>query len=147
MIGGDVVEHIPSADARRLPPIDVVAVASMALVVVGGVYLAAHLPRRADLGPAIGLLAAAGALLLADLIAVSRLRTFAWTVFFRVGGWALLAYVVIAGMLEYVFVLDGTRGAMLVLLTSMLVVFAVDIPLLFAFSVARHQPASVERPT
>ncbi len=141
-----MVEHIPSPDPRRLPPIDVVAVVSMALVVVGGVYLAAHLPRRADLGPAIGLLAAAGALLLADLIAVSRLRTFAWPVFFRVGGWALLAYVVIAGMLEYVFVLDGTRGAVLVLLTSMLVVFAVDIPLLFAFSVARHQPVNGERP-
>jgi hypothetical protein len=40
--------------------------------------------------------------------------------------WALLAYLVIAGMLEYVFVLDHTRGRVLLVLTLMLVLFAVD---------------------
>lgn len=52
----------------------------------------------------------------------------------------LLAYGVIAGMLEYVFIDDGTGGAMLALLTVSLVLFAVDIPVLLAFSVARFQP-------
>lgn len=55
------------------------------------------------------------------------------------GRYALLAYLVIAGMLEYVFVLDHTRGATLVVLTLMLVIYAVDIPVLLAFSVARYQ--------
>jgi Tfp pilus assembly protein FimT len=38
-------------------------------------------------------------------------------------------------MLEFIFVLDGTRGATLVLMTFMLAVFAVDVPVLLAFSV------------
>ena len=48
-------------------------------------------------------------------------------------------------MLEYVFVLDHTRGTMLVVLTSMLIVFAVDIPTLFAFTVALYQDPKQDR--
>lgn len=121
------------------PPVPAVCVTSMALVIVAGIYLAAHLPVRAPLGPAVGLLAASGALLVAAVAMVARLRDFAWRSFFLVLRWAALAYVVIAGMLEYVFVYDGTRGTMLVVLTLSLLVFAVDIPLLLAFCVARFQ--------
>ncbi len=127
--------------ASRVPPVDHVALASMALVVVGGIYLAAHLPGRPPLAPAAALLAGAAALVGANAVMLGRLRPFAWATFRLVGGWALLAYLVIAGMLELVFLLDHTRGSALVLVTLMLVVFAVDIPVLLAFSVARHQPA------
>jgi hypothetical protein len=121
------------------PPIPAVCVASMALVLVSGVYLAAYLPRQAPLGPAVGLVCAAGAALVAGVVLVARLADFAWARFFQVAKWALLAYAVIAGMLEYVFVNDGTRGSMLALVTVSLVLFAVDIPVLLAFSVARFQ--------
>lgn len=131
---------VPPADpfAGR-PPIPLVCITSMALVLVSGIYLASYLPRRAPLGPAEGLVAAAGAILLVAVVLVARLRHFAWNSFFLVVKWALLAYFVIAGILEYVFVNDGTRGSMLVLLTLSLFVFAVDIPILFGFSVARFQ--------
>jgi hypothetical protein len=125
--------------ARRLPPVAELAVVSMALVIAGGIYLVAHLPQRAPLGPAVGLVAAAGLLLVADAVLVSRLRRFAWRVFFQVTGWVLVAYVVIGGLLEFTFVYDGTRGALLVVLTLSLLVFALDIPLLLGFSVARYQ--------
>lgn len=128
---------VPPTYPRR-PPVSQVLVGSMALVIVGGIYLAAHLPRRAPLGPAYVLLAAAAVLLVVGVVLVARLREFAWGRFFQVLRWALLAYVVIAGMLEYVFVLDGTRGALLAVLTSMLVMFAVDVPVVLAFSVARY---------
>jgi hypothetical protein len=124
---------------RNLPPVPALAVASMILVVTGGIYLAAHLPRPAPLGPAVGLVVTAGALVAAAVAMISRTRPFAWSTFARVAGWSFVAYVVIAGLLEYVFVLDGTRGSVLVVLTLMLVIFAVDIPLLFGFSVARYQ--------
>ena len=52
----------------------------------------------------------------------------------------MLAYAIIAGMLEYVFVLDHTRGSILLVLTLMLAIFAINIPMLLAFSVARYQP-------
>jgi hypothetical protein len=128
-----------SSIARRLPPVAELAVVSMALVITGGIYLVAHLPQRAPLSPAVGLLAGAGALLLADVVLVSRLRPFAWRVFFQVTGWVLVAYVVIGGLLEFTFVYDGTRGALLVVLTLSLLVFALDIPILLGFSVARYQ--------
>ncbi|MGH8989652.1 MAG: hypothetical protein ACRDXC_13840 [Acidimicrobiales bacterium] len=128
-----------AAGLGHRPPIPLVCVSSMALVLVSGIYLAAYLPRHAPLGPAIGLVAAAGVVLLAAVVLVARLRDFAWDPFFLVVKWAALAYLVIAGILEYVFVYDGTRGSMLVLLTMSLFVFAVDIPVLLGFSVARFQ--------
>ena len=127
--------------ARALPPVGQIAVLSMALVIVGGIYMGAHLPKHASLGLPIGLLVAAGVLVLANLAQLVRLRPFAWSTFWLVGKWALVAYLVITGMLEYVFVLDGTRGSTLVVMTVMLAIFAVDVPVLLAFSVARYQPA------
>ena len=126
---------------RRLPPVTEMAMASMSLVIVSGIYLAAHLPRRAPLGPSVALLAASGAVFLAALVLVGRVRPFAWDVFFRVAGWALAAYLVIGGMLEFVFVFDHTRGSMLAVLTLSLLLFALDVPLLLAFTVARYQEA------
>lgn len=59
--------------------------------------------------------------------------------FFGVGRGALLAYCAIAAMLEFVFILDGTRGRVLVVSTLSLMVFAAHVPLLIGFTVARYQ--------
>ena len=64
-------------------------------------------------------------LLAANMIALSRVRDFAWDWFFEVGKWSLLAYAVIAGMIEYAFLRDHIGGGALVVLTLSLVVFAV----------------------
>jgi hypothetical protein len=123
-------------------------VLSMAFVIIGGIYMAAHLPVRPPLGPAAALVAAAGVVMLVNIVLLARVKDFAWPTFFLVGKWSLLAYAVITGMLEFIFVLDGTRGATLLLLTLMLVVFAVSVPVLLGFSVARYQPvprAALER--
>lgn len=124
-------------EARRLPPVAELAVATLVLIVVGGIYLAAEMQAGASLAPAIVLLAAAAVLLLVNLAMLSRAAPFAWRRFRVVAGWTLAAYVVIAGMLEYVFVYDGVRGGTLAVLSGMLVVFAVDVPLILAFTVAR----------
>jgi hypothetical protein len=127
---------------RRLPPIGQVTVASIAVVLTGGVYLATYLPRHAPLDPAFAFLGVAAALLACTVVMLARVRPFAWRPFFVVARWAVLGYLVFAGLLEYVFVLDGTRGGLLVVLTLMLLVYAVDIPMLLAFSVARYQPVA-----
>ncbi len=127
---------------RKLPPVTGLAIAALMLVISGGIYLAAHLPRPAPLGPPAAALAMAVLALLAAAVLLARVRDFAWHTFFVVAGWALAAYLVIAGMLGFVFVLDHTPGRLLVLLTLMLAVFAIDVPLLLAFSVARYQPAA-----
>ena len=137
--GGITADGALRLSGRRLPPIIPVAVTSMALVIVGVIYLAAYLPDTAPLAPAVGLLIAASALLVANVVMLARMRRFAWDRFFAVWEWTLLAYVIIAGMLEYVFVLDGMRGSLLAVMTMMLVVFTLDIPILLGFSVARFK--------
>jgi hypothetical protein len=125
---------------RHLPPVDRIATATIAVAVAGGVYLASYLPRRAPLGPAFALLGVGALLVCWNAFTLRRIGDFAWDVFFLVARWALVAYLVVAGMLEYVFILDHTRDGLLLVLTLMLALFAVNVPMLLAFSVARYQP-------
>ena len=129
-----------SSAKRPFPPVIEMAVATMILVVIGGIYTVAYIPKTPSLWLPAVQLAGAGALLAVNIVMVSRIRPFAWDKFFLVAKWALLAYLLIAGMLEYVFVVDGTPGSVLALLSGSLLVYATDIPLLLAFSVARYQP-------
>ncbi|MCW3048318.1 MAG: hypothetical protein JWO74_2602 [Solirubrobacterales bacterium] len=127
---------------RRLPPVTQVGMASLALIVAAGIYLSAHLPQHVALGPAVALLVASALLLAGNLFALSRVEGFAWGRFFEVAKWALLAYATVAGMIEYAFLRDHLSGGPLVVLTLSLVVFAVHVPMLIGFTVARYaEPA------
>ena len=126
---------------RRLPPVTQLAMASLALIVAGGIYLASHLPKHVPLGPAVGLLAASVLLLAANLVSLGRVRGFAWSSFREVFFWALAAYAVIAGLIEYSFVRNHVSGGPLVVLTLSLAVFALHVPTLIGFTVARFADA------
>jgi hypothetical protein len=123
---------------RALPPVTQLAMLSLSLIVAGGIYLSAHLPQHVPLGPAVALLAASVLVLAVNVVALARVRDFNWTRFFEVGKWSLLAYMVIAGMIEYVFLRNHVSGGSLVVLTLSLVVFAVHVPMLVGFTVARY---------
>ena len=127
---------------RKVPPVTALWMFSLALIAGGVSYLAAYLPKRAPLGPAVGLLAASGIVLGAGVVLLARQREFAWQRFRQVAGWTFLAYVVIAGMIEYAFVYDHTHGAVLIVMTLMLFVFMLAPPLLVGFTVARFQHPS-----
>lgn len=127
------------ASRRHFPPVPQLVVTSLALVVVGGIVMASDMPGRPPLTAAWALLGVAAGVFVIAAVSLARIHRFAWWRFRQVGAYALLAYVVIAGMLEFVFVLDHVHGAMLVVLTSMLVLFAVDVPTLLAFTVARYE--------
>ncbi len=123
---------------RRLPPVTEVGMGSLALIVAGGIYLSAHLPRHVPLAPAVVLLALSALLLAGNLVALSRVPDFAWDRFAQVGRWALLAYGITAGLIEYAFVRNHLSGGPLVVLSLSLVVYAVHVPMLIAFTVARY---------
>ncbi|HZU11723.1 MAG TPA: hypothetical protein VFB58_02700 [Chloroflexota bacterium] len=125
--------------SSRRAPVSMLLVLSMALIIVGGIYIAGNLPHVPPLAPDVVLLVLSVLLAGAAVAALSRQRPFAWDSFFRVMRWTLLAYVVIGGMLEYIFVVDGVRGDALIVTTLMLLVYAVDIPMLLSYSVARYQ--------
>jgi len=130
-------------DAARLPPVTQVGMLSLALIVAAGIYLSAHLPEHVPLTPAVVLLGASALLLAGNLLSLARVPGFAWGRFFEVARWALLAYALIAGMIEYVFLRNDTSGGPLVVLTLSLVVFAVHVPVLIGFTVARYQEPQV----
>ena len=64
------------------------------------------------------LTAVSAALVLTSVFLLSRLRPFAWGRFFLAFRWALLAYVISAGMIGFAFVRDHTRGAPLALVAG-----------------------------
>jgi len=125
-----------------LPPVARLATLTLGLIVIGGIYMAAQIGRSVTLVPPLALAIAAALLLLVNLVMLARIKEFAWDTFLRVFGWSLLAYVTIAGILEYVFIYDHTPGRQLALFSAMLLLFAVDVPLILAFSVARYQPVA-----
>jgi hypothetical protein len=111
--------------------------ASLALIVAGGIYLSAHLPQHVPLAPAVVLLVLSVGLVAFNLFSLSRVAGFAWPRFFQVAKWAGLAYLVSAGMIYYAFLHDHISGGPLVVLTLSLLVYALQVPTLIAFTVAR----------
>lgn len=124
---------------RRLPPVTEIGAASMIAIAGGVIYLAAYLPKHAPLWAAVVLLLVAAALQLLNAVLLSRIEGFAWSRFFQVGRWGLLAYALIAGMIEFAFVFDHTRGPQLLVMTLMLALFMLNVPVLIAFTVARYE--------
>jgi hypothetical protein len=124
----------------QLPPVTLVATGTLVLLVSGGIYMAAQINHSATLVVPTVLAVAAGLALLTNVALLARIKEFAWASFFLVFKWALLAYAVIAGILEFVFVYDKTPGHQLALFSVMLVIFALNVPVLLAYSVARYQP-------
>ena len=131
---------------RPYPPFTQIGMASLGLIVAGGIYLSSHLPEHVPLGPAIALLLASVLLLSANLASLRRVEDFAWPRFFQVAKWALLAYAFTAGMIEYAFLRDKLSGGPLVILTLSLVVYALQVPTLIAFTVARYDTSETAEP-
>ena len=88
----------------------------------------------------VGIMAviALGLLEPANVAVLLRVPGFARERFFGVAKWALVAYVITAGMIEYTFLRNGLSGGPLVVLTLSLVVYAVHVPMLIGFTVARY---------
>jgi len=133
------VETPPTgALARRFPPVAQLVMASLALAIIGAIYMASKFPRRPPLALPTTLVVASALVALVAFVLMARVRDFAWPRFRLVFGWALLAYAVQAGMIEYALVKNDARGAPLAVFTLMLVMFALDVPFLIAFTSARY---------
>ncbi|MDQ2960170.1 MAG: hypothetical protein M3R48_03870 [Candidatus Dormibacteraeota bacterium] len=128
-----------SAPARTFPPVAELVTVSLGLVVVGGIVMAASFPSPPSVAIPVVLLAVSVAFLVTGLTLMARQLDFAWATFRLVGRWALLAYVISGGMIEFAFVRNHATGAPLLVVSLMLVVFALDVPVIIAFTVARYQ--------
>ncbi|MDA8262371.1 MAG: hypothetical protein M0Z47_06025 [Actinomycetota bacterium] len=125
--------------SAKRPPIGVVCQVALASIVLSAVVLAAQIPKMSDTAVPIVFAALAWVLFLGAASMLSRVGPFAWGVFRMVAVRQLLVELVIAGMLEFVFIYDHTPGKALAIFTTLVAVFCLDIALLIAFSVARYQ--------
>jgi hypothetical protein len=137
--GPDPRPIAPGATTTGYPPAAELATVSLALVVVGGVFMAAYFPTPPPLAVPIALVAISALLLGSAVVLLARWRDFAWAPFSLVARWALVAYVISAGMIEFSFVRNHASGGPLLVVSLMLVLFAVDVPLIIAVTVARYQ--------
>jgi hypothetical protein len=122
----------------KLPPVTQVAMLSLALIVAGGIDLSSHIPKHVSLTVPVILLALSALLMVGNMASLARVRQFDWPRFFSVARWSLLAYVIIAGLIEYAFLQNHVKGGTLVVLTLSLIVFAIHVPTLIGFTVARY---------
>jgi hypothetical protein len=132
-----------SSRDRGMPPIIEVGLVAMGLCIVGVIYLVSYADPA--LGPAIGLIVAAAIVMLINIWILVKTPNFNWPLFWTVWKWTLLGYAIIAGMLMYTFIYDQLPSGQLALLVGTLAVFAVDIPIMLAFSVARYTPLEPAR--
>jgi hypothetical protein len=123
---------------RRLPPIAQLGAGTLGLSIIAAILLTSSIPNDPPLAVAIPLLAGAGVLLLVAVLLLSRVPGFAWDTFFLVAKWSLVGYIVIAGMIEFAFLHDNVPNERLIPMSAMLALFAIDVPMLLGFSVARY---------
>ncbi len=127
----------PRDPAVTFPPVTFLTVLSLGLVLTGGIYMTATFRSSDSYVLPVVLLIASVVFFGASVLLLARHRGFAWSVFGRVARWALLAYAVIAGMIEFSFIHNHVSGTPLLILSLMLVVFALDVPLSIGATVAR----------
>lgn len=134
--------QVPDTTERPFPPVTQLAMGSLALVIVGGIYMVGTFRSGPSLAIPAALLTGSAVLWLLSLLLLTQHRGFAWPVFLRVARWALLAYLVIAAMIEFSFIHNNVSGTPLLLLSLMLVMFAINVPLSIGFTVARFATPS-----
>lgn len=129
----------PYAGDTTRSPIVTSTIASIVCAFLAIGILASYLPQSPPLGWSVAFLVASVLLLAAAIVLLSRRRNFAWPLFFTVARWVLVLTGIFIAMALFVFIVDGTSGAPLAIMASVLVLAAVDVPLLLGFSVARHE--------
>jgi len=93
-----------------VPPVAWLSTAALCLVISGGIILASYAPRVAPHSVTVTLLVAGLLLLATSVTMLLRIKEFSWTTFRSVYKWAQLAYLITAGMIEFAFAHDHTRG-------------------------------------
>jgi hypothetical protein len=127
-----------AGDIKSSPIITCITGTVISCVLAAGIIIA-HFPGPAPLWGSIMWICIAAGLTVASAVLIIRRRPFARGVFFTVAKWVFLYMLVLTGVGEYVVVFDGTRGEPLVIITIVLVLFLVNVPMLWGFSVARHE--------
>ena len=127
-----------AGDTRSSPIVACITCTVISCILAAGIIVA-HFPGPAPLWGSIMWICIASGLTVTSAVLIVTRRQFAREVFFKVAKWVFLSMLVLTGVGESVIVFDGTRGEPLVIITIVLVLFLINVPMLWGFSVARHE--------
>jgi hypothetical protein len=127
-----------AGDTTRSPVVACIVGTIVSCILAAGIIIA-HVPAPAPMWGSIMWVCIAAVLTVATMVLILRKKSFARKRFFTVAKWVFLYILVLTGMAEYVMAFDGMRGETLVVMTIVLLLFLVNIPMLWGFSVARHE--------
>ena len=127
-----------AGDTTRSPVVACIVGTIISCILAAGIIIA-HVPEPAPMWGSIMWVCIAAVLTVATVVLILRKKPFARKRFFTVAKWVFLYILVLSGMGEYVMAFDGMRGETLVVMTIILLLFLVNIPMLWGFSVARHE--------
>ena len=131
----------------RLPPVDLLAMVSLGLIVIGGIFMASNVPKTPSLVLPWTLFAVSAAIFVWNMYSLRILDKSERARFVQYGKWGLLAYIIEGGFLMYVFISDGVRGGSLAVLLGMLALFMLNVPLLIAFTVVKFNGGAPQAQT
>ncbi len=127
-----------AGDARTSPITICITLTVISCILAAGIMIA-HFPGPAPLWGSVLWIGVAAVLTVASSVLIASKKPFSRKLFFSVAKWVFLYMLVLSGVGEYVLVFDGTRGEALVILTAILLLFLINIPMLWGFSVARNE--------
>lgn len=132
----------PYLGDRSRSPIVTASISSIIFAFLAAGVIASYLPQSAPLHWPVAFLIVSAVLWLAAVMLLFRLRRFAWQLFFSVLRWVSILPLTFAATAIFVFVTDGTSGITLAIMVAVLLLAALNIPIVIAFSVARHERVS-----
>jgi hypothetical protein len=127
-----------AGDTTRSPAVACIVGTIVSCILAAGIIIV-HIPAPAPMWGSIMWVCIAAVLTVATIVLILRKKPFARKRFFTVAKWVFLYILVLTGMGEYVMAFDGMRGEPLVVMNIILLLFLVNIPMLWGFSVARHE--------
>jgi hypothetical protein len=130
-----------AGDTKRSPVVACIVGTIVSCILAAGIIVA-HIPGPTPLWGSIMWVCVGAVLTGVTIVLLLTKQPFARRLFFTVAKWVFLYILVLTAMGEYVLVFDGMRGEPLVIMTAVLLLFLVNIPMLWGFSVARHERAA-----
>ena len=120
-------------------PIVAASIAAIAFAFLAIGVIAAYLPKSVPLAWPETFLVISAILTVVAVVLLSRRQSFAWPLFFEVVRWVCILPLIFAATAIFIFLADGTSGVTLGIMIAVLLLAAINIPLVIGFSVARHE--------
>ena len=137
----DTTEPNKASPIAKAGPSALAATAALTCAVLGGIYMAATIGAHSSLLPAVIISVAAYLFMTVSLVGLILDKHYSRPSFVKYVRGALLAYLLEAGILEFIFAYDQVPSKVFAILSALLVIFATSVPVIIGHTVAGVEPS------